>query len=204
LNSTHRHIIQRIEQLAGGSILFPTDFRGLGSENAIKMSLSRLVREKLVERLAHGVYLKPKRARKGAATLIMQEIALAIAKKEQVRIRLSGEFALFKLGLRAAEPDYLSYVTDGEPRNIRIADQRLVFKATTPKKLNLSEGTSGLLIQAIEELGNAKITPAISELIMKHLKGINEEVLNADLRLASAWVYELIRQLKLKIKQASS
>lgn len=195
MESTHRHIAQKINQLSGGSILFPTDFRGQGSEDAIKMSLSRLVRDGLVERLGQGIYLKPKRKQKSGAHN-MAEIASAIAKKERVRIRLSGEFALFKLGLHENAPTNLTYITDGEPRNILIGEQRLIFKSTTPKKLCLSTNTSGLLIQAIEELGKDQITAAITTQLQKLLEKINDEELLADLRLAPAWIYNLIRNLK--------
>jgi hypothetical protein len=199
LNSTHRHIAQKISQAAGGSILFPTDFRGLGSEDAIKMSLSRLVKEGQVERLAQGVYVKPKRKGK-PANHNLDEIAQAIAKKEKVRIRRSAEFALFKLGLSSVAPEHLIYITDGEPRNIRIGDKRLVFKATTPKKLSLSQDTSGLLIQAMEELGKDKITSEVTQQIIQHLNTISNEALMADLRLAPAWIYDLFRQLIINTK----
>jgi hypothetical protein len=194
LNSIHQNIAIRIKGFATGNILFPCDFRGLGSEDAIKMSLSRHARSGLVERLGQGVYLKVKPKGKTAKPT-MEQIALAIAKKEKIKIKLSGEFALHKLGMTANLPDDLIYITDGEPRNILIGSKRLIFKSTTPKKLRLSNGISGLLIQGLEELGKDALNDQLKNQVSAQLKKEDEKNVMADLQLAPAWIYDLLYKL---------
>jgi hypothetical protein len=194
LISTHENIALKIKGYAAGSILFPGDFRGLGSEDAIKMSLSRHAKNHLVERLAQGVYLKIKPEGKMQRPT-MEQIAFAIAKKERLRIKPSGAFALYKLGINPDLPDDMTYITDGEPRDIRIGGKRLVFKSATPKKLNLSTGISGLLIQGLDELGRGAITETLKSQIIDQLKKEKEDKIMADLRLAPAWIYDLIYTL---------
>jgi hypothetical protein len=198
LVSTHKQIAEKIEQQEAGALLFPIDFRGCGSAEAIKMSLSRHAESGILTRLGNGIYLKNKRKSK-AKIPSMEAIASAIAKKEHVRIRLSGLYALYKIGLLDKEPDSLTYITDGEPRNIKIGNKRLLFKSTTAKKLSLSHGISGLLILGLEDLGKDQITSAIENQITKHLTQIDSNLLSSDLRLAPAWIYNLIYKLQQKV-----
>lgn len=198
MQSIHKHIANKIDQQVSGCLLFPGDFRGLGSEAAIKMSLSRHVTGGKLNRLAHGVYIK--NGKKGnTPQLSLETIAIAISKKERIRIKPAGAFALHKLGLTTHEPDNHIYITDGEPRNILIGEKRLVFKSTTPKKLSLSIGIGGLLVQALEELGKDAINETLKSQIIKQLAQEKEEVLIADLRLAPAWIYDLLYKLNQQI-----
>ena len=57
--SASKYIENHIKELNPGTILFPSDFRGAGSENAIKLVLSRLAQEGIIERLGHGIYYFP-------------------------------------------------------------------------------------------------------------------------------------------------
>lgn len=196
--STHDHIAKKIDQQPGGSLLFPNDFRGLGSEDAIKMSLSRHAESGKLERLGHGIYLKNK-AKGKSQRPSLEAIAIAIAKKERIRIRLAGPFALHQLGMAITPINDLIYITDGEPRNILIGDKRLIFKSTTPKKLSLSTGISGLLIQALEEVGKNAIDESIKRIIIRELEKEKEETLFADLKLAPAWIYDLLFKLNKQI-----
>lgn len=199
MTSIHKHIANKIDQQSPGHIIFPGDFRGLGSEDAIKMSLSRHVTNGKLLRIAHGIYLKNRKTGK-TPTPSLETVALAIAKKEHIKIKPTGGFALHKLGLRSQAPDTLEYITDGEPRNILIGTKRLIFKSTTPKKLRLSDGISGLIIQALEELGKEGIDEALNNKILEQLKKEKEEILLADLQLAPAWIYNHLYRLKQHLK----
>ncbi|MET3501347.1 hypothetical protein ABIC45_002959 [Mucilaginibacter rubeus] len=189
MNSIHQQVRSKIERLKTGELVFPVDFRGVGSEDAIKMSLSRHAKEKRLERLGHGIYLK---AGKVPAPEV---IARAIAKKENVRIRPAGQSALYQLGMTATQPGELIYLTDGEPRNIKIGNQRLVFKSTTAKKLSLSDTTSGLLVLALEELGKDQVTEKLTAQITEKLKSIDQRAWPKDLQLAAGWIYNLLLKL---------
>ncbi|RYE27023.1 MAG: hypothetical protein EOP45_02515 [Sphingobacteriaceae bacterium] len=198
MKSTHKDIATRIESFTVGSIVFPCDFRGLGSEDAIKMSLSRHTKNNYLERLGHGVYLRVKpKGKVNRPTL--EQVAMAIAKKERIKIKPAGAFALYKLGMITKMPDVITYITDGEPRNISINGKRLFFKSTTPKKLSLSTGISGLLIQGLEELGKDALTASLLVQVINNLKKENEANLTADLRLAPAWIYDLLYKLNQQI-----
>src|SRR5580700_833513 len=110
-NSTHREITAMLEQMEPGKIVFPTDFRGTGSEAAIKMALSRLVKEEKVDRIAHGIYtLSKTHPMMGKLQPSLDEVAKAIAEREHVRIRPAGAYALNQLGLSDQVPTRLVYI----------------------------------------------------------------------------------------------
>jgi len=44
MSSIHQKIQQQIDKTPEGAIIFPTNFRGLGTDDAIRQALSRLVK----------------------------------------------------------------------------------------------------------------------------------------------------------------
>lgn len=152
--SIHKLIIEQITRIKGGKILFPTDFRGIGADSAIKVSLSRLAKKGHLKRLSHGIYLKPGQpSKKNKSVLSAEFIAHAIAERENIRIKPAGNYALYQLGFESDKPTTITYVTDGEPRKISIDNHTIIFKSTTQKKLSMKGQISSLVIQALEDVG---------------------------------------------------
>jgi hypothetical protein len=196
LLSTHQNIMKKIEEAKPGSILFPTDFRGYGSEAAIKMALSRLVKEGMIDRIAHGIYLLPEiHPKLGKLLPSLEEIAKAIAQKDRIRIIPAGAYALNKLGLSEQVPTKMVYITDGQARKINIGKYSIRFKPATPKKFGMCGQISKLLVQALEEISLQQITPSMKKKIKNLLKQEDPEKLNHDLKLAPARVYDFIISL---------
>ena len=195
--SIHQQIREQITHLKGGKILFPTDFRGLGSDSAIKMSLSRIASEGDLKRLSHGIYMKPKpSSKKGDFIPTHEEIAIAIANREEIRIKPAGLYALYVLGFNTDMPAALTYVTDGEPRKILIGERAIVFKATTPKKLSMKGPISSLIIQALEEIGKVNLTSDTQQKIKVALSKEAPQNLIDDIKKAPAWIYNLLIKIK--------
>lgn len=200
-NNTHQEIISTLKKMEPGKIVFPTDFRGTGSEAAIKMALSRLVKENKIERIAHGIYTLAKtHPVMGKLQPSLDEVAKAIAEREHVRIRPAGAYALNQLGLSNQVPTRLVYITDGQARTIKIGKGGIKFKPTTPKKFGTVGPISSLLIQALEELGPKQITPSLNEKIKELLQKEDPQKLRYDLQLAPAWINDLIISMQTKKK----
>ena len=179
-----------------GNLIFPSDFRGLGTETAIKKALSRLVQKGMIKRVAHGIYYKPKidpvlgELHPGA-----EEVAMMLAKKEKIRIRPAGAYALNKLGLSTQVPTRLVYKTDGSPRQLRIGKLEIKFKATSHKKLATIGKVSALVIQALEELDMSHIDQNTAARIKKLLLVEDPKKLKHDLALAPVRVHDYIVKL---------
>lgn len=194
--TTHAHIETAISKRKPGELIFPTDFRGKGTEGAIKKALSRLVTKGKLNRLAHGIYFVPKVDPVfGTIYPPAEEVANMIAKKEKVRIRPAGAYALHQLGLTTQVPTRLVYITDGVSRNLKVGKTTIKFKATSNKKLSTKGKVSGLLIQALEELDIDKMDTRIELKIRELLKKEDTRNLKHDLSLAPARINDYIVKL---------
>lgn len=195
--SIHQLIMEKITHIKGGKILFPTDFRGIGADSAIKMSLSRLAKKGQLKRLSHGIYLKPRRpSKKNESVPAPEFIANAIAERDNIRIKPAGNYALYQLGFESDKPTILTYVTDGEPRKISVDNHTIVFKPTTPKKLSMKGQISSLVIQALEDVGKDDVNAELEIKIKKVLQNEDAQKLMNDIKKAPAWIYTLMLKLK--------
>jgi hypothetical protein len=196
MEATHSFIRNSLSKRNAGKIIFPTDFRGCGTQAAINKALARLVSEGKLRRLAHGIYYVPKidpvlgETRPGA-----DEVAKMIAKKEKVRIRPAGAYALHRLGLTTQVPTKLLYITDGVPRQFKLGKMTVRFKPTTPKKLAMVGEISSLVIQALEELDINHIDPPLARKIEDLLHKEDMRKLKHDLTLAPAKINDFIVKL---------
>ena len=196
MGKTHSEIENTLKRKKKGNLIFPTDFRGMGSEAAIKMALNRLNKENIIKRIAHGIYLIPKiDPLFGAISPSPEEVAEALAKKEKVNIKPTGAYALHKLGLTTQVPTKLVYLTDGSPREIKMGKTIIKFKATTSKKLAMAGPYSSLIIQALEELGTDNIDEQTESKIKALLRKENPALLLNDLKLAPAKINDYIIKL---------
>lgn len=192
----HKNIENSIRKLKYGELIFASDFRKNGSEAAIKMALSRLTKKGTIKRLAHGIYLKPKvDPLFGEINPSPETIAEAIAKKEKLKIRPAGVYALHKLGLTTQVPTQYIYITNGTPRQIKAGKAVIKFKTTSPKKFERTGKISNLVIQALEELDLSKIeghtATRLKELLLKE----EPKKLAHDLSITTAKVNDYIVKL---------
>jgi hypothetical protein len=193
MKSMHQQIAASIAKRKKGELIFFSDFRGQGTTAALKMALSRMNKEGVIKRLAHGVYYIPQQDPLfGPLFPAPEQVAEIIAKKEKIRIKPSGAYALHKLGLTTQVPTQLVYITDGENRQIKMGKTLIRFKATTPKRMALKGALSSLIIQALEELDLDKIENTTKEKIKSLLKKENQELLQHDLTLAPNRIHDFI------------
>lgn len=194
--TTHAAIEDNIKRYKRGQLITPSDFRGKGSEAAIKKTLSRLAADGTIKRLGHGLYVLPKKDPLfGEVLPSAEEIATTLAKKEKVKITPTGAYAMHKLGLTLQVPTKLVYLTDGSSRTIKIGKNTIRFKSTTPKKMALKGNLSGLIILALEELGTDHIDEATQLKLSMLLQKENPVFLKHDLKLASAVVHDFILKI---------
>lgn len=201
VNSIHSQILRKIKRIPPGKPLFPSDFKGLGSEAAIKMALMRLAREDKLDRIAHGIYVVPKEdSRLGKIPPSLEEVAQAIAERDHARIRPAGAFALNKLGLSTQVPTRLVYITDGAPRHIRVGKRSIKFKPASPRNLAYKGKISGLVVQAFKELGNKGVTDEVIRKVKTLLRNEKPEVIMTDAKLAPYWIakifYDILNEKK--------
>ena len=196
-DSVQTRIEKKIKSKKKGSILFPSNFNGIGNVEVVKKSLLRLENKKTLMRLAHGIYLYPKQDELlGVLYPSIEEIANAIAERDKARIIPTGVKALNQLGLSNQIPMNIVFLTDGAPRSIVVGKRTIKFKKTAPKNLAVKGKITSLIIQALKEIGKGNVTVEQLEKINNHLKLEKEEIIEHDAKLAPAWISKIMKNSK--------
>ncbi len=171
-------------------------FRDLGNDVGIRKALQILAKRGTIVRLARGLYHYPKTHPKlGVLSPNPTQIAQALAGKDDLRIQPSGAYAANLLSLSEQVPAKVIFLTDGTDRTIKIGNQEIILKRTTPKNMATAGRTSGLVIQALRYLGQSNIDSQTIETLSKKLGGAECRQLLKDIRHAPAWIGAVFRQL---------
>lgn len=195
MTSIEDKILQHIEAFPKGELFLPSDFSELGSSEAVRLSLFRLEKEGVITRVAQGIYVRPRESSLiGKLTPTAEEVAEAIAKRDKIRTTPTGSYALNALGLSTQVPMNIVLLTDGSPREIKVGKRKIRFKKTTPKNLMAKGKISRLVIQALKEIGNGKVTAVEVQKILDVLKKENEKDLKHDIALAPVWIQKIMRK----------
>lgn len=188
-------IVAQIEALPKGELLLPVDFQELGSSEAIRLALFRLEKEGFIIRVAQGIYVRPKESNLiGKLTPSAEEVVEAIAKRDRIRTVPSGSYALNALGLSTQVPMNIVLLTDGSPREIKVGKRTIKFKKTTPKNLLAKGKISRIVIQALKEIGNGKVTADEEQKILELLRKEDVKNLKHDIALAPVWIQKIMKQ----------
>jgi hypothetical protein len=189
-------ILATIHGRGRGSVFVPADFLKIGSREAVDVALHRLVKEGTIRRLARGVYDFPKEhPALGALSPSAEAVATALAGRDHTRLQPAGAYAANALGLSEQVPAKAVFLTDGPARTVKIGPMTIQLRRTTARNMAAAGRLSGLLIQALRELGEEHVTPARREHLMRTLPADKRRELLKDLTLAPAWMHPIFREL---------
>jgi len=193
MQSIEKQIEKSIKSKPKGALLLPDDYLSYGSSDAIRKALDRLENKQVIVRVAQGIYVRPKISKLiGVLVPSAEEVAEAIAKRDRIRTVPTGSYALNALGLSTQVPMNIVFLTDGSPREIRVGKRKIKFKKTTPKNLLAKGKISRLVIQALKEIGNGKVTEQEENKIIELLKKEEVKDLKHDITLAPVWVQKIM------------
>lgn len=194
--SIDSQILATIRSHGRGSVFVPADFLDLGSREAVDIVLHRLARKGTVRRLARGVYDFPKEHPVlGPLSPSAEAVAKALAGRDRTRLQPAGAYAANVLGLSEQVPAKAVFLTDGPSRTVKIGATTIQLRRTTAKNMETAGRLSGLLIQALRELGKEHVTPERREHLKRTLPADKRRELIKDLRLAPAWMHPIFREL---------
>jgi hypothetical protein len=189
-------ILARIHRRGRGSVFVPSDFLDLGSREAVDLTLHRLARKGTIRRLARGVYDFPKEHPVlGLLAPSADAVARALAGRDRTRLQPAGAYAANLLGLSEQVPAKAVFLTDGPSRTVKIGPTTIQLRRTTPRNMAAAGRLSGLLMQALRELGKEHITPERRAHLKRTLPADKRRELLKDLRLAPAWMHPIFREL---------
>lgn len=134
------------------SVFVPNYFLDLGSRETVDMALRRLARKGTIRRLACGVYnFRPRDTR--SARGIQRGGGPALAGRDRTRLQPAGVYAENILGLSKQVPAKAVFLTDGPSRTVQIGPTTILLRRITPGNMEAAWRLTGLLIQALRELG---------------------------------------------------
>lgn len=189
-------IERKILKSSRGELFFADDFKNLATPENIRLTLFRMENDGFIERLAHGIYIKPKKdPMLGTIYPNIGEVAQEIAKRDKARIAPTGVMALYLLGLTTQVPLKAVYLTDGSQREVKIGNRTIKFKRTVPKSFAIKDELLHLIVQAFKEKGQQEITKDFLEMIKPAVKKLDEKVMRNQVIYAPVWIQKQINNL---------
>jgi hypothetical protein len=94
------------------------------------------------------------------------------------------------------------FLTDGPSRAVTVGRTTIQLRRTTPKNMAAAGRLSGLLIQALRELGEEHVTPGRIEHLKRMLPPAERRGLLKDIPLAPAWMHPIFRELAEGMREA--
>lgn len=183
---------KRINSHGRGWCFTTKNFLDLNSPMGVRKALSRLEEEKVIRRLAQGLYEYP-RQHPVLGTLPPQidEIAKAIAEKNGIKIQPSGAYAANLVGLSEQVPAKAIFLTSGPTKKLKIGKLEIIFRTAREKSLHAS-GKVGLVVQALRNLGKDHIDAIAKNRVQRFLQGTSQKELRDNLKYAPQWIRDLV------------
>jgi len=194
-DSISQTIRERIKRIEDGELFTIGDFQDINNDNLVTRTLSRLQNEGIIVRVATGIYMNPKKTQFGILYPTIDQIARKIAERDKAQIMPTGDTALNILGFSTQVPMNAVYITNGAKRKVKIGERNIVFKNAVQKNFQFKGKLLPLIIIALKELGESRVTDEIKNKIVKLVSESNIEeriTMMHDLYLSPVWIKELL------------
>jgi hypothetical protein len=194
-NSISQIIKERISRIEKGKLFSINDFEGANNDSLVTRTLSRLQNEGTIVRVATGIYMNPKKTQFGILYPTIDQIAQKIAERDKAQIMPTGNTALNILGFSTQVPMNAVYITNGAKRNVKVGSRNIIFKNAVQKNFQFKGKLLPLIIIALKELGESRVTDEIRNKIAKLVSDSNTDertTMMNDLYLSPVWIKELL------------
>lgn len=194
--SIPQQILRRVATNGRGWAFTPHDFADLGDPRTVGMNLTRLVRDGRIRRVTRGIYDCPQpHPLLGQAGATSDAIVAALARRRHLRVLPSPQMAANQLGLSTQVPAQLVYQTDGAPAKVRLGNLQIVFRRNTGRSLALAGRASGLVAQAMRDLGKDRVTADTIKHLRGRLDSTARKQLATDIALVPAWMRPIFLEI---------
>ena len=161
--STAQSVLASIRKLPKGKPFTSTRFLKHGSRSAVDRTLSRLVGRGEIQRVARGVFVRPRTSRfVGTVVPEVQEVVEAIAHRNGETVQVHGAEAARWFQLSTQVPVAPVFHTNASSRTIRIG--RITVRMThtsNRRRLQFAGEVAGAALSALWYLGKGNVTPEV-------------------------------------------
>ncbi len=176
-----------IRKLADQAMFVTRDCLVYGTRNAVDLVLSRMVKARIIIRLARGVFMKMSSISKLKLPSVL-EVAQAKAKAFGKRIFEHGADLAKKLGLVEEANREPSFITDGPTSSFLYGETRIHFKGAAPRKVNLIVKDQGPLINALWYAGRLRTDGTRLMNATRHLGRTERHQLRESMPVMPTWL----------------
>jgi len=203
-HSISQTIRDRIKNIKAGELFTISDFEDINNDNLVTRTLSRMQNEGKIVRVATGIYMNPKNTQFGILYPTLDQIAQKIAERDKAQIMPTGDTALNILGISTQVPMNAVYITNGAKRKVKVGERSIIFKNVVQKNFQYKGKLLPLIIIALKELGESRVTNEIRNKIINIISESKPEertTMMHDLYLSPMWIKELLLPIIKKITE---
>lgn len=189
-------IKKRIVRKGRGAVFAPTDFLDLGSRASVDQALSRLADQDMIRRLTRGLYDYPKVSNRfGKLAPSLDDVAQAVARKDNQTLQISPTLAANQLGLSSQVPSHVTYLTDGPTRTKQIGNQTIHFRNAAQKTLVGAGQKTGAVFQALRYVGKDRVNDTVVRKLAGSLDSKDRVQLVKQSRHVPTWMHPIVQQI---------
>jgi len=176
--STAETIRKRVLRTQRGEPFTNTRFLKLGSRAAMDKTLSRLVEEGVIQRIARGIFMRPKKSRFiGNVMPNVAKVVEVVAKDHGETIQIHGAEAARRFKLSTQVPTVPVFYTSGPSRELKVGNLTVKLKHASHRKLHLAGKRPGLALSALWYLGKNNVNTDVVNTIRQGLTAEEFETL---------------------------
>lgn len=169
--SVSESISNRIKHMPKGKPFAGALFAQVGTRASVDKALSRMVLKGFLERVARGVYMRPKQSeytgRKVRANPI--QVMEAVARVRGETIQVHGAEAVRRFGLSTQMQVLPTYYTSGSTREIRIGSAVVRLRHASKQRLQHAGTRVGVALTALMYLGREGLTDMVARKVASSL-----------------------------------
>ena len=159
--STAKAVRATIGKLPRGKPFTAARFGKHGTRGAVDRTLSRLVDDGEIQRLAHGVFVRPRTSRfVGTVLPDIHEVVEAIARSNGETVQIHGAEAARRFRLSTQVPTAPVFHTSASSRTLTVAGVTVrMIHTSNRRRLQYAGEATGAALSALWYLGKDNVTP---------------------------------------------
>ncbi len=161
--STAQTVLASIRKIPKGKPFTSARFLKHGSSSAVERTLSRLVGRGEIQRVARGVFVRPRTSRfVGTVVPEVHEVVEAIARRNGETVQIHGAEAARRFKLSTQVPVAPVFHTNASSRTIRIGSITVrMIHTSNRRRLQFAGEVAGIALSALWYLGKSNVTPEV-------------------------------------------
>lgn len=203
MQSIEDKIVSSLRKCGRGTVFFADRFSHFGNADRLHKAMELLVKRGDIVRVARGVFCYPKKTpafmkELGVTSMYdmpsPDDIAMAVAKRDCVKIAPTAAYAQNLLGLSQQVVMNFVFLTDGRSRKIKLENgKQIEFKHTAARNLAFTNRLAMLVTFALKDYGKEGVTENHIGRIRELLPNERREDVERDYPLMPEWIREMVK-----------